>query len=196
MADAVVDLLEAVDVDHHEREPALIAQGAIDLACERLVEVAPVVETGQRVEVGELPRLPEPARVLDRRRDALGDLLEGAQVVVAELDARLAREDAQPADPAAARDEGDAERLVHRAARALVRVEVRELDRARIPLVGCAGEDSHGPVLVEPDRPEQPLVGVPRGLELHDRGFGLRERHGRLERLAVLLWWPTSPLLW
>src|SRR5581483_4211985 len=71
MADPVVDLLEAVDVYDHERKSALVPLGAVDLAREGLVEVAAIVEAGQRVEVRELPRLAEAARVLDRRRDPL-----------------------------------------------------------------------------------------------------------------------------
>ena len=58
--------------------------GARDLARERLVEVAPVVQAGERVEVGELARLAEAACVLDRRAGAAGELLELVELVVAE----------------------------------------------------------------------------------------------------------------
>src|SRR5579862_2721479 len=51
---------------------------------ERLVEVAAVVELCQRVEVGELARLAEPARVLDRRRRAVGDLFEPEELPILE----------------------------------------------------------------------------------------------------------------
>ena len=111
VADPVVDLLEAVDVHDHEREAPLVPLRAVDLAAERLVEVAAVVEAGEGVEVGELPRFAEAARVLDRRRDALGELFEPAHVVVAEPDARVAREDAEPADPPVAAEERHTERL-------------------------------------------------------------------------------------
>ena len=49
----------------------LVAVRASDLARERLVEVAPVVQPGEGVEVGLLARLAKAARVLDRRRGPL-----------------------------------------------------------------------------------------------------------------------------
>src|SRR5712691_6428686 len=67
--------------------------GAGALAGQRLVEVAPVVQAGERVEVGELPRLAEAARVLDRRAGAQGERLELAHVVICVLVALPARED-------------------------------------------------------------------------------------------------------
>ena len=66
----------------------LVALGPRDLARERLVEVAAVVQAGQRVEVGELPRLAEAPRVLDRRPGALGELLELADHLLLEAVAR------------------------------------------------------------------------------------------------------------
>ena len=65
-----------------------VAVGPRDLARERLVEVAPVVEARQRVEVGELARLAEAARVLDRRAGADGELLEPGELLVREPPAR------------------------------------------------------------------------------------------------------------
>ena len=76
VADPLVDRLEVVDVEDDEREPAVVAVRAGDLARERVVEVAPVVEARERVEVGELARLAEAARVLDRRARVRGELLE------------------------------------------------------------------------------------------------------------------------
>ena len=84
MTDPVVDLLEAVDVDDHEREVPLVALSPVHLARERLVEVAAIVEARERVEVGELAGLAEPAGVLDHRGNALRDLFEPAEVAVAE----------------------------------------------------------------------------------------------------------------
>jgi hypothetical protein len=43
------------------------------------------VQSGERVEIGELPRLPEPAGALDRRPGSQRERLELADVVVAEL---------------------------------------------------------------------------------------------------------------
>ena len=74
--DPVVDRLEVVEVEDDQREAAVVAVRARDLARERLVEVAPVVEARERVEVGQLPRLAEAARVVDRRAGALARALE------------------------------------------------------------------------------------------------------------------------
>ncbi len=78
-----------------ERELAVVPVRASDLASERLVEVAPVVKARERIEVGELPRLAEAARVLDRRPGPRRELLELLHLLLAEgLDGR-AREDRQ-----------------------------------------------------------------------------------------------------
>src|SRR6266536_6215186 len=68
--DAVVDRLEVVEVEDDEGEVAVVAVRAGDLAGERVVEVAPVVQAGERVEVGELASFPEAARILDCRAGA------------------------------------------------------------------------------------------------------------------------------
>ena len=74
---------------------AVVAVGARDLAGERLVEVAAVVQPRQGVEVGELAGLAEAARVLDRRAGAVRELLEPQHVVVLERVARRARKTAR-----------------------------------------------------------------------------------------------------
>ena len=78
MADPVVDRLEVVEVEHDEREGAAVAVGAGDLARERLVEVAAVVQPGESVEIRELARLAEAARVVDRRPGPERQLLDFA----------------------------------------------------------------------------------------------------------------------
>ena len=93
MPDAVVDRLEVVEVEDDEREAAVVAVRAGDLAGEGLVEVAPVVQARQRVEVGELARFPEAAGVLDRRAGPRGELLELADLLLAEFLLRRAGED-------------------------------------------------------------------------------------------------------
>ena len=85
VADAVVDVLEVVQVEDDQRELPLVAVGACTLARERLVEEATVVQPRQRVEVGELPRLAEPPCVLDRGAGAQRERLELPHVVVAEV---------------------------------------------------------------------------------------------------------------
>ena len=50
----VVDLLEAVEVEHDERRPLVVAPAARELGGEVLLEAAPVPEPGQRVALGEV----------------------------------------------------------------------------------------------------------------------------------------------
>src|SRR3712207_6928366 len=73
VAERVVDLLEVVDVEQHERSAAAVAGGALELALERLVEVAPVVQAGERVAHGLLAARAEVARVLKRDRELLDE---------------------------------------------------------------------------------------------------------------------------
>ena len=54
VAEAVVDLLEAVEVEHEQRAHALVPPRAADLARQLLLEAPPGVEPGQRVVVGEM----------------------------------------------------------------------------------------------------------------------------------------------
>ena len=95
----VVDLLEVVEVDDDQRQGAVVAAGTGDLALERLMEETPVVHAGERVEIGQLARLAEPARVLDRRRGALRQLLEAVQLVRAEPVTAFVAVDGQEAEP-------------------------------------------------------------------------------------------------
>ena len=84
VADPVVDRLEVVEVEHDQRQLALVAIRAGHLPAQGLVEVAAVVEPGQRVHVGELAGLAE-ARALSIAGPArLGELLELAQRRLAE----------------------------------------------------------------------------------------------------------------
>src|SRR5919201_5549462 len=98
MADLVVDRLEVVDVDDDQRELPLVPLCARDLARQRLVKEAAIVQAGQRVEVRQLPRLAEPARVLDRGAGTSRERLELADLVLAESVLGVAREDGQVAD--------------------------------------------------------------------------------------------------
>ena len=82
MSDPVVDRLEVVEIEHDQGQPAAVSLSAGDLTRERLVEVAAVVQAGERVEVRELAGLAESLRVLDRRPRAQRQLLELAHLVV------------------------------------------------------------------------------------------------------------------
>jgi hypothetical protein len=97
------------------------------LARERLVEVAPVVQAGERVHVGELPRLAEPPCVLDRGACPAGQLLELGEHLVVEVDAR-ARVDGEEAELLAVRLERHGE---PRAETALALVDVGDPHRPR-----------------------------------------------------------------
>src|SRR3989442_5551129 len=92
MPDAVVDVLEVVEVEHDQRETSSVALRPEDLAPQRLVEVALVVELRQRVGLGELTRLPVPAGVEDRRNAALGEAFRPVGLVAAPLPCRSAPE--------------------------------------------------------------------------------------------------------
>ena len=111
--------------------------GARTLACERLVEEAAVVQTGQRVEVCQLPRLAEPACVLDRRAGAHRECLELPHVVVGELVPLRAREDGEVPERLSVagqrhREAGvdDSAFVVNRRPPLLLGVRVRHRDRA------------------------------------------------------------------
>ena len=183
--DVVVHALEVVDVDDHERETAPVAVRAGDLSRERLVEVAAVVEARQRIEVGLLARLLKAPRVLERRRDALGELLGAAKVVVAEPRLRVAGEDAEPADAARAVDERDAERRAYRSLGSL-RIPVRKLHRARAPVSRLAEERRRVRlVAAEPagtgDRLRD-VASVADSVEPDERRVDPRKRERRVER--------------
>ena len=136
---------------------------------------------GQRVEVGELARLPELAGVLDRRRRPLGQLLELADVLVPEAARAVARVDGEIADPAAALLERDGEAGVDRARRAvLVRaVAVGDLDRPGRRAVRRPG-DRLGPVRGEAVRRHGRRPVGP--FEPDERGVDALEPRARLER--------------
>ncbi|MCY1235767.1 hypothetical protein D9M72_483960 [compost metagenome] len=46
---AVIDLLEVIDIQHHQRQRTFPALGASDLQVQAFLEVAPVVDTGQGI---------------------------------------------------------------------------------------------------------------------------------------------------
>ena len=85
VADPLVDRLEVVEVDEHEAEAPVVAVRARDLAGQDLVEVAAVVQAGQRVEVGHSPGLAEAKRVVEGGAGAPGDILDLVPDVLGEL---------------------------------------------------------------------------------------------------------------
>src|SRR5439155_11683696 len=96
VAYAVVDRLEVVEVEHDQRQLAAVAVRTGDLARQRLVEVAAVVQPGERVDVGELPRLAEAPRIVDRGPSPLRELLERPESALVERVRSRARVAGQP----------------------------------------------------------------------------------------------------
>ena len=56
MAVGVVDRFEMVDVEHHQRQRAALMRGLVEQSGEMRLEIAPIVEAGQRIDGGELDR--------------------------------------------------------------------------------------------------------------------------------------------
>ena len=67
-------------IEDDQRKASVVAVRPRALARQRLVEVPPVVEPGERVEIGELSCLAEAARVLDCRSGAERQILEQAHI--------------------------------------------------------------------------------------------------------------------
>jgi hypothetical protein len=100
------------------------------------------------------------------------------------MHALLAREHAEPADPAAAANEWNSERPMHCSRSVRLRVEIGQLDRPRVPVFRRSSEDTGGSValVVQADRAEAAFVAVAVRVELDDRRVDLRERGSGLER--------------
>src|ERR1700684_1764342 len=78
----VVDLLEVVEVDHHQGRELAVALGAGDLELEIVLEQAAVAKTGERVVIGEVAEvLLEQLSLGDVLQ--LGDVVQGSTVAVA-----------------------------------------------------------------------------------------------------------------
>ena len=154
------------------------------------MEEPPVVHAGERVEVGQLARLAEAARVLDRRSGALGQLLEAVQLLRAEPVAALVAVDGEEAEAPDAVGQRHPEavvdpRLVVAAVRLTRRVVVgvaeRELDRTVLLAAAAArhverqldrlgrqsrgGEDRRPVLRLERDQGRVGSGKPPRGLE-------------------------------
>lgn len=69
----VIDLLEIIEVDESHRERIVIAAGAFDLECQRLLEDVTTRQPGQSVSL----RLIEQACVLEHRGGLMSDSVQG-----------------------------------------------------------------------------------------------------------------------
>jgi hypothetical protein len=88
MAQAVVDRLEAVDVDDHHRALAAVAAGEGDVGVQLGAETAAVEQAGQRVVIGDVAQLGLGLLGLDQR--LVDDLpVLGIQLGEHRLDSRI-----------------------------------------------------------------------------------------------------------
>ncbi len=148
------------------------------------MEEPAVVEAGQRVQVGELPRLAEPLRVVDRRRRPQREVLQRAEVLLPERAVGGAREDAQvPHRRRVARERHRQPGVDDGPVRLelLARVAVDEGDRAGVAAVRRAGDRLPlGLLRREAERRDERLPLVVRDAD-HGR-VDPRHRAGGLER--------------
>ena len=189
MTDAVVDRLEVVEVEDDQREAALVALRAGDLAGERLVEVPPVVHVRQRVEIRECPRLGIAPRVLERRAGPECEPLELVDLAVRELPVRGAGEGREGADRQAVGAHGkdypgadDRRRGVD----VVDSVAVGDLDRPQVVVLRHVDRGAGRLLGGDPDRRVQPAaLGAP-GVDHRrlDPGHGGRRLQGALRHLV------------
>ena len=104
VAEDVVHLLEVVDVEHHERDVLVLARGQRQLTAEALVEVAVVVEAGERVGLGLALEPVADVRVVERERGGVADAPGELELLVAERGVLADPVDVERALERAARD--------------------------------------------------------------------------------------------
>ena len=125
----VVDLLEVVEVEHHERDRVVLGRRAHDLLAEAIVEGAVVVEAGQRVGRGLVLQSRADVRVVDRERGGVAEARCEEELLVGEARVLADAVDVERALEPPARDERDRDQRLglDRRARdeAYARVEVR-----------------------------------------------------------------------
>ena len=98
----VVDALEVVDVEHQQRDRVVRTAGAVELGAQALVEVAVVVEAGQRVGVREMLEARADLRVVERERGGVAEPARQLELVLVERRV-LARRGRCSAHPSASR---------------------------------------------------------------------------------------------
>jgi hypothetical protein len=167
MPEDVVDLLEVVDVDHHDGDVLVRGRGERQLAPEALVEVTVVVEPRERVGLSLPLEASADVRVVERERRGVAEPLGELELLVAEGGVLADPVDVESALERAARDQRhDDQRLrLERRARheAHARVEVRLVrEHGLAVLDGPAGDP-----LAEGEPLAQDLVGV---VAAHERG--------------------------
>ncbi len=138
----VVDALEVVEVEHQHGDRVVRARCARQLCTQALVEVAVVVETGERVGLREMLEARTDLRVVERERRGVAERPREMELVLGELGVLADPVDVERALERAARDQRDRDHRLGLDRRA------RHGDRARIE-VGAVRP--HGPAVL--DRP-------------------------------------------
>ena len=172
----VVDALEIVEVEHHHGHRVVLARSARQLRAQPLVEVAVVVEAGQRVGLREILESRSDLRVVERERRGVAEPLRELELVLGE--ARVLA-DAIDVERPLQRAAGDQRHAHHR-----LRLDrrSRDVDAARIEVRA-----------VRPDRTA--VLDCPAGdpfaearARAHDLVLvGLRAREQRHELAAILV---------
>ena len=103
----IVDALEVVDVEHQQRDGVVRAAGAVELRAQALMEVAVVVEAGQRVCVREVLEACADLCVVERQRGGVAEPARKLEVVLVELRVLADAVDVQCALQLAAGDQRD-----------------------------------------------------------------------------------------
>ena len=103
----VVHLLEVVDVDHHDGDVLVRARRARQLAAKPLVEVAVVVEAGERVGLRLALEPRADVGVVERERGRVAEPLRELELLLAERGVLADPVDVERALQRAARDERD-----------------------------------------------------------------------------------------
>ena len=155
----VVDALEVVDVEHQHRDGVVNAAGTAQLGAQALVEVAMVVEAGERVCLRLMLEPRAHVRVVEGERGRVPEALGELEFLVVEGRIALPVQ-VQRALQVGSRDERDREHrlgLVHRRARHDLhpRVEMRLVDEHRLTVLRGPARDS----LAEVQRVPEQLLG-------------------------------------
>ena len=150
--EGVVERLEVIDVEQRQGQVVAGALGARDLAAQRVVEVAAVVQAGQpvahRLLAQRHPQVQVGQRQAQRIGDGFGAPAGRAHLFVAE---RLVRDHVQRAGPATRRDQRHADGM-----RGAVGQRATEVRADRIAVTRRAG----GAGTVQPAAPQRPAVGL------------------------------------
>ncbi len=169
----VVDALEVVEVEHEDRDRVVRARGPRQLGAQPFVEVAVVVEAGQRVGLREVLEPRPDLRVVERERRRVAEPLRKLELVLDEAGVLTDAVDVERALQRAARDQrhGDQRlRLVRRS---------RQLDAARVEM--RAVRPDRAAVL---DRPAGDALAEARAAGHDLRLVGDRAREQRHELAA------------